>query len=153
MQSLFIPLLLILMVGFMFFSMRKQKRRAAETQNMQNSVQTGTRIQLSSGLFGTVIDASSSDYLDVEIATGLVTRWNRLAIMRVIPTDEAAATYPGYTPPFSADEFSADDHSSDTSIEPAHGVGGPEEITPQDIASDRPNLDKPGTEQPGNSEK
>ena len=61
MESLLFPLLLVLLAGFMFFSMRKQKKRAAEQQDMQNSIQTGTRIQLTSGLFGTIIDASSSD--------------------------------------------------------------------------------------------
>ena len=116
MESLLFPLLLVLLAGFMFFSMRKQKKRAAEQQDMQNSIQTGTRIQLTSGLFGTIIDASSSDYVDVEIATGVVTRWNRLAIMKVVPTEDAAATYAGYVPPSApltadGDEFSTIDGS------------------------------------------
>ena len=114
MESLLFPLLLVLLAGFMFFSMRKQKKRAAEQQDMQNSIQTGTRIQLTSGLFGTIIDASSSDYVDVEIATGVVTRWNRLAIMKVVPTEDAASTYAGYVPPSApltadGDEFSTID--------------------------------------------
>ena len=114
MESLLFPLLLVLLAGFMFFSMRKQKKRAAEQQDMQNSIQTGTRIQLTSGLFGTIIDASSADYIDVEIATGVVTRWNRLAIMKVVPTEDAAATYAGYVSPSApltadGDEFSTID--------------------------------------------
>lgn len=112
MDALLFPLLLALLAGFMFLSMRKQKKRAAEMQDMQASVSTGTRIQLTSGLFGTVIDAASSDYVDVEIATGVVTRWNRLAIMRVIPTDEAAATYPGHTAPEADYTDYADDSDS-----------------------------------------
>ena len=119
MDALLFPLLLALLAGFMFLSMRKQKKRVAEMQEMQSSVSTGTRIQLTSGLFGTVIDATSSDYVDVEIATGVVTRWNRLAIMRIVPTDEAAATYPGHTAPegefegYSDDSVSLDKPSSD----------------------------------------
>ena len=73
MDALLFPLLLALLAGFMFLSMRKQKKRVAEMQEMQNSVSTGTRVQLTSGLFGTVIDASSPDVVDVEIATGVVT--------------------------------------------------------------------------------
>lgn len=99
MDALLFPLLLVLLGGFMFLTMRKQKKRMTEMQDMQNSVQTGSRIQLTSGLFGTVIDASSSEFVDVEIATGVVTRWNRQAIMKLVPTDEAAATYPGYVVP------------------------------------------------------
>ena len=119
MDALLFPLLLALLAGFMFLSMRKQKKRVAEMQEMQSSVSTGTRIQLTSGLFGTVIDATSSDYVDVEIATGVVTRWNRLAIMRIVPTDEAAATDPGHTAPedefegYSDDSVSLDKPSSD----------------------------------------
>ncbi|MGV9858499.1 preprotein translocase subunit YajC [Gordonia sp. NPDC003425] len=140
MSSLLFPLLLVLLAGFMWFSMRKQKRRMAETQQMQNSVETGTRVQLTSGLFGTVIDATSSDYIDVEIATGVVTRWNRLAIMKVVSTEDAAATYAGYVPPaapvdgvddFSAEDFSAEDFTS---------VDG-------SVVGESPALDEPAAEQ------
>lgn len=79
----------------MFISIRKQKKRMQEMQEMQNDVAVGSRLQLTSGLFGTVADADNSDYIDVEIATGVVTRWNRLAIMRVVQTEDAAETYPG----------------------------------------------------------
>ncbi|ATD70761.1 MULTISPECIES: preprotein translocase subunit YajC [Gordonia] len=116
MDALLFPLLLALLAGFMFLSMRKQKKRMAEMQDMQNSVSTGARIQLTSGLYGTVIDATSSDFVDVEIATGMVTRWNRLAIMRVIPTDEAAATYAGHTAPeVEYDDYA--DHSDSVSLD------------------------------------
>lgn len=112
MDALLFPLLLALLAGFMFLSMRKQKKRVAEMQEMQNSVSTGTRVQLTSGLFGTVIDASSPDVVDVEIATGVVTRWNRLAVMRVVPTDEAAATYAGHVAP----EIDSDDYDDADSV-------------------------------------
>ena len=94
-MELLFPLLLALMAGFMFISIRKQKKRMQEMQEMQNEVAVGSRLQLTSGLFGTVVDADNSDYIDVEIATGVVTRWNRLAIMRVVQTEDAAETYPG----------------------------------------------------------
>ncbi|GAC68834.1 preprotein translocase subunit YajC [Gordonia soli] len=114
MDALLFPLLLALLAGFMFLSIRKQKKRVAEQQQMQNSVTTGARVQLTSGLYGTVIDAAADDFVDVEIATGVVTRWNRLAIMKVVPTDEAGATYVGAVPslPESLDDdvdYSADD--------------------------------------------
>ncbi|AZG44244.1 preprotein translocase subunit YajC [Gordonia insulae] len=95
MESLFFPLLLALLAGFMFLSIRKQKKRVTEMQNMQNSVATGARVQLTSGMFATVVDDSAADFLDLEIATGVVTRFNRLAVVRVVPTEDAAETYPG----------------------------------------------------------
>ncbi|MFW0784908.1 preprotein translocase subunit YajC [Gordonia sp. CPCC 206044] len=95
MESLLFPLLLVLLAGFMYMSIRKQKKRMAEMQDMQNSVATGARVQLTSGMFATVVDGSSSDFVDLEIATGIVARFNRVAVVRVVPTDEAAETYPG----------------------------------------------------------
>lgn len=135
MDALLFPLLLALLAAFMFFSMRKQKKRAADMQEMQSSVQTGTRIQLTSGLFGTVIDASASDFIDVEIATGLVTRWNRLAVMRVVPTEEAAATYPGFIPVEAPD----DDHN--------------EIVADDESTIERPSLDKRSGDNSAGSEK
>ncbi|MXP22275.1 preprotein translocase subunit YajC [Gordonia sp. HNM0687] len=94
MESLFFPLLLALLAGFMFLSIRKQKKRMSEMQDMQNSVATGARVQLTAGMFATVVE-STPDFVDLEIATGVVTRFSRQAIVRVVPTDEAAETYPG----------------------------------------------------------
>ncbi|MYR05745.1 preprotein translocase subunit YajC [Gordonia sp. SID5947] len=79
----------------MFLSIRKQKKRMSEMQDMQNSVATGARVQLTSGMFATVVDAGSGDFVDLEIATGVVTRFNRAAVVRVVPTEDAAETYPG----------------------------------------------------------
>ncbi|GAA3715673.1 preprotein translocase subunit YajC [Gordonia hankookensis] len=95
MESLFFPLLLALLAGFMFLSIRKQKKRVSEMQDMQNSVATGARVQLTSGMFATVVEAGSGDFVDLEIATGVVTRFNRAAVVRVVPTEDAAETYPG----------------------------------------------------------
>ncbi|MAU81916.1 preprotein translocase subunit YajC [Gordonia sp. Z-3] len=94
MESLFFPLLLALLAGFMFLSIRKQKKRMTEMQDMQNSVATGARVQLTAGMYATVVE-STPDFVDLEIATGVVTRFSRQAIVRVVPTDEAAETYPG----------------------------------------------------------
>ncbi|GED97870.1 preprotein translocase subunit YajC [Gordonia crocea] len=89
-----IPALLVLMGVMLFMGTRKQKKQMADMQEMQASLTTGTRIQLMSGLFGTVID-SYDDFVDVEIAPGVVTRWNKLAVRGVVATDEAADTYVG----------------------------------------------------------
>ena len=112
-MELLFPLVLALMAGFMFISIRKQKKRMQEMQEMQGDVSVGTRLQLTSGLFGTVVDADNSDYVDVEIATGVVTRWNRLAIMRVVQTEDAAETYPGAPSVSHYDDLDDDDDDDD----------------------------------------
>lgn len=94
MESLLFPLLLAMLALFMYFNIRKQKKRAADMQDMQSSVATGARVQLTAGLYATVVD-TSGDFVDLEIAHGVITRFNKLAIVRVLPIEEAAATYPG----------------------------------------------------------
>ncbi|MFT4201474.1 preprotein translocase subunit YajC [Gordonia sp. (in: high G+C Gram-positive bacteria)] len=108
-----IPAMLVLMGVMLFMGTRKQKRQMAEMQEMQESLTTGTRVQLMSGLFGTVIDANR-DFVDVEIAPGVVARYNKLAVRGVVPSDEAADTYVGAV---LADE----DAEPDTALEPGAG--------------------------------
>ncbi|MEJ9080018.1 MULTISPECIES: preprotein translocase subunit YajC [Gordonia] len=89
-SNLIIPLMLAAMAVFMFMSIRNQKKRAAAATEMQSSVVPGSRVQLHSGLFGTVVDPSGEEVVTIEIAPGVVTEWNRLAIREVITTDEDA---------------------------------------------------------------
>ena len=84
-SSLIIPLLLAAMAVFMFVNIRNQKKRAAATADMQSSIVAGTRVQLHCGLFGIVADTSDSDVVHIEIAPGVVTEWNRLAIREAAP--------------------------------------------------------------------
>ncbi|MFW0794561.1 preprotein translocase subunit YajC [Gordonia sp. CPCC 205515] len=118
MESLLFPLLLAMLALFMYFNIRKQKKRMADMQEMQNSVATGARVQLTSGMYATVVD-SSGDFVDLEIAQGVITRFNRLAVTRVVPTEEAAGTYPGALGV--AEEFEQiDDKPADDHINPAN---------------------------------
>ncbi|QRY64000.1 preprotein translocase subunit YajC [Gordonia sp. PDNC005] len=90
-SNLIIPLMLAAMAVFMFMSIRNQKKRAAAASEMQSSVVPGSRVQLHSGLFGTVVDPSGEEFVTIEIAPGVVTEWNRLAIREVITADEDGA--------------------------------------------------------------
>ncbi|WP_026917816.1 preprotein translocase subunit YajC [Gordonia shandongensis] len=87
MGNLILPLMLLLMLGFMLFSVRNQKKRAAAMSEMQNSLEPGTRVQLIAGLFGTVADVSEGDSVKIEIAPGVITEWNRQAIREIISPD------------------------------------------------------------------
>lgn len=102
-----IPAMLVLMGVMLFMGTRKQKKQMAEMQQMQASITTGTRVQLMSGLFGTVLDAND-DFLDLEIAPGVVGQWNKLAVRGVVPSDEAADTYVGAGLEIAVDDDDAD---------------------------------------------
>ncbi|WP_090051349.1 preprotein translocase subunit YajC [Lentzea fradiae] len=84
------PLLLVLLAVPLFLSARKQKRAMAEQQQLQSSLQPGDKVMTTSGLYGTVADASHDTTIDIEISEGVVTRWLRAAIReKVADTDEA----------------------------------------------------------------
>lgn len=98
MDGLLLPILMFGALGLMMvFGMRKQKRQAAETQKLQDSVVPGARIMTTSGLHGTVT-AVADDTIELEIAPGVYTTWARAAVRQVIvpvPTDEDLAATSG----------------------------------------------------------
>lgn len=87
--SLMFPLLLVLLAVPLFLSARKQKRAMAEQQQLQSSLAPGDKVMTTSGLYGTVADASHDTTIDIEISEGVVTRWLRAAIREKV--DEKAA--------------------------------------------------------------
>jgi len=90
MQQLLLPLLLVLVLAVpLVMSTRKQKKQQAAQQDLQSSLAPGDRVMTTSGLYGTVADASGDNTIDIEIAPGVVTTWLRLAVReKVEPTVE-----------------------------------------------------------------
>jgi preprotein translocase subunit YajC len=96
MQQLLLPLLLVLVLAVpLVMSTRKQKKQQAAQQELMNSLAPGDRVMTTSGLYGTVADASGDTTIDIEIAPGVVTTWLRLAIREkvepVVETEEDSA--------------------------------------------------------------
>ena len=95
--SLLFPLLILLLFIPIFLSGRRQRRQAQEMQKLQASLEPGDVVMTTSGLRGTVVDASYEDTIDLEIADGVVTTWVRAAVReKVNPTtvDEPADEEP-----------------------------------------------------------
>ncbi|MGP4019950.1 preprotein translocase subunit YajC [Saccharopolyspora sp. 5N708] len=90
-QSLILPLLIVLLAVPLFLQARKQKRAVAEQQKLQNSITPGDRVMTTSGVFGTVV-ATNDDSIDLEIAPGMTTTWVRAAVREKVNTDSAPAT-------------------------------------------------------------
>ena len=92
MDQMLLPILLFAgLGGLMYFSMKKQKRVAAATKQMHESLVPGARVMTTSGLHGTVT-AIADDTIELEIAPGLRTTWVRAAVREVVvagPTDPA----------------------------------------------------------------
>ncbi|MGK9271329.1 preprotein translocase subunit YajC [Williamsia muralis] len=115
-MELIFPILLVFLVGFMILSVRRQKKAMSAAQEMQESLQIGARIQTTSGVYGTVAGLADGT-VDLEIADGVVSRWNRLAIREVVHADDLADSYPGVglidnTVTDSDDDFGFADHGN-----------------------------------------
>lgn len=82
---IFLPLLII-MGAFMYFASRRQKKAMQATIDLHNSLQVGDQVHTTSGLRAT-ITGITDDYVDLEIAPGVVTTWMKLAIRDRIADD------------------------------------------------------------------
>lgn len=83
-MDLFIPLMLAFLVAMLFISFRNQKKRTQAMNNVRAQAVPGARVQLTSGLYGTIFSDDGGENVDIEIAPGVVTTWNRLAIREVV---------------------------------------------------------------------
>lgn len=99
-MELLFPLLILLLFIPIFLSGRKQRRQMQEMQKMQAALEAGDVVVTTSGLRGTIVDASYEDTLDIEIADGVVTTWVRGAVREKVnpvtteddaPVEEAPA--------------------------------------------------------------
>jgi preprotein translocase subunit YajC len=89
-STAFLPIMLVLFVGMIILSGRKQKAQARETQTMQAALAEDDVVVTTSGLRGTVVDVSYEDTVDLEIAPGVVTTWLRGAVReKVVPQTES----------------------------------------------------------------
>ena len=71
--------MVVLMFAIMYFFMiRPQQKRQKEIQKFRNSLQVGTRIVTSGGIYGTVKDLNEGQtYLTIEIASGVKVQVDR----------------------------------------------------------------------------
>ena len=76
-----LPLLAILAL-FWFMVIRPQQRRQKEVVRLQNSIEVGQRVMMSSGIFGRVVSVSD-DRARLEIAPGTEIDIARAAIAKV----------------------------------------------------------------------
>ncbi|WP_420123682.1 preprotein translocase subunit YajC [Nakamurella sp.] len=84
MESMLLPILMFAALGaLMYFSMKKQKRQAAQVKQMQDALVPGTRVMTTSGLHGTVT-AVADDTIELEVAPGMRTTWVRAAVREVV---------------------------------------------------------------------
>ncbi|MGQ0575231.1 MAG: preprotein translocase subunit YajC [Pseudonocardia sp.] len=87
---LFLALIALLFIPIILNG-RRQKKAVSEMQALQAALEVGDVVVTTSGLRGTVVDASYEDTIDLEIAEGVITTWVRAAVREKI-ADDAPAT-------------------------------------------------------------
>ncbi len=117
MEQMLLPILMFAgLGGLMYFSMKKQKRAAAATKQMHDSLVPGARVMTTSGLHGTVT-AIADDTIELEIAPGLRTTWVRAAVREIVvpgPTEDSLAIDADYVEDdnvIDAEDVDPTDHS------------------------------------------
>lgn len=91
-MDLLLPLLFIAVLAVpLILGSRRQKRAMAEAQRLQDSLTDGDRVMTTSGLHGTVVGSSDETTIDLEIAPGVRTTWQRAAIREKITEDDEPA--------------------------------------------------------------
>jgi preprotein translocase subunit YajC len=119
-MELLFPLLILLLFVPIFLSGRRQKRQALEMQKMQSALEAGDVVVTTSGLRGTIVDASYEDTIDIEIADGVVTTWVRGAVReKVNPTTTEDAPVEDSPASAAATEDSPVEEPATTSMEKA----------------------------------
>lgn len=108
-QVLFFLPLFIILAAFMFFSSRRQRRAIQATVDLHESLRVGDRVHTTSGLQGTITDITD-DTVDLEIASGVVTTWMKLAIRDRIEPESAEGA--------DADAAEADDEATELTADP-----------------------------------
>jgi preprotein translocase subunit YajC len=82
--SLLLPLLLFGVVYFVLIL--PQSRRRKQAAALQRAVEPGSRVLLTSGLYGTVVEVED-DALIIEAAEGIELRYAKAAVLRVLPDE------------------------------------------------------------------
>lgn len=104
-------LLLILIVLLLFVPQfllqRRQKKQVQELKQLQDNLAIGQRVMTTAGLHA-VVRGIEETTVDLEIAPGVVSTWEKFAVLRNLSEEAEAASkqqaaYPGEHSPVEAD--------------------------------------------------
>jgi preprotein translocase subunit YajC len=79
-----VPLLFIAIavVFLLVLPMRQRNRAMQQAKLLQDSLEIGTEVMTTSGLYGTVVELGD-DTIDLEISPGVTVRWAKAAVAEV----------------------------------------------------------------------
>lgn len=144
-------ILLLFLVVLLVFSWMQNNKRRKHTATLQQAIEPGARVVMTSGIFG-IVSEVEADTIVIEISEGVDVRFKKAAVMSVVPdfVDETA----------DVDDVTADvhdvtggDHLTDADIHAELDALGAHDSAPQtDPPADgatKPPTTKPATGREG----
>lgn len=126
-----LPLILIFVV-FYFLVIRRSQRQQQQIRDVQRSIAVGQQIMTTAGLYATV-SAVEDDVVILEIAPGVLARYARAAVARVVePVPVSEATSDSTT----GQSTALDGSITTTDVADTPGTIRPD--APRDTRTDRP---------------
>jgi preprotein translocase subunit YajC len=90
-MDLLFPLLIVFMIGMIFFSSRQRKKQQQQQDSLQSSIMVGDIVVMTCGVSGTVVDTDDEKTIDLEIAPEVITTWLRAAVREKLSSDADVA--------------------------------------------------------------
>lgn len=130
MEILIFIVIVVIFLGLPVMQMRKQNKQVGEIKNFQSQLEPGMVVQMTSGIHGRITSVGPTT-VDVEVATGTVTTWDRNAVLKLVTSVE-----PGTT---EADRLTAGNAGTDDSAEGTDGADSVDDsdtpVVPDDLSS------------------
>jgi preprotein translocase subunit YajC len=134
MDPLTLAMVAVLIVVGYFLIIRPQQKRAKEQKALQDSLQAGSRVMMSGGIFGTLRHLGEKQVV-VEVSPGVELTFVRQAIIRPLKDDEDEFEYADVTEPAS-DTLPGDEAAA--AIAPAQAVSDVEPSVTDDVVTEVP---------------
>ena len=139
--------LLLLVAAFVFLVLRPARNRQRQMAALQNSLDVGSEVMLSSGIYGTVTWIGE-ETLEVDVAQDTVFRVHRQAIGKVLSdadidrmANETSDVFDSEESETDEDEFETSDSVAESDLT-ADADGSDSGTEPENAASDRKQSEK-----------
>lgn len=95
MEALFIIVIIVIFLGLPIMQMRKQSKQVGQIRDFQSKLEPGMVVQMTSGIHGRISSVGPTT-VDLELATGVVTTWDRNAVLKLVTSVEEGSTEAGH---------------------------------------------------------
>lgn len=89
MEIFLLILIVVVFLGLPVMSMRKQSKQINEIKSFQSQLEPGMIVQMTSGIHARIAEVGTTT-VDVELAPGVTTTWDRSAVMKLVETPDEA---------------------------------------------------------------